>query len=113
MDLAEIMQQAQGMAEKVKAQKEAAKEMRVEGAAGGGMVKAVLNGEGKVVKIDIDKSIVNPDDAEMLGDLVAAAVNDAVAKLAASKAAGLSELAGGLDIAGMAKNFGIDLGKLI
>lgn len=113
MDLSQIMQQVQTMKEKAQAQKDAAKDTRIEGAAGGGMVRVVMNGEGKVLKIDIEKSVIDPSDPEMLGDLVTAAVNDAYGKLAGAKAANISELTGGFDIAGLAANLGIDLSKMI
>ena len=113
MDISDIMVKMQEVRAKLEEQKAAARKQRYEGAAGGGMVKAVLDGDGKVVRVDIAREAINPDDAEMLGDLVAAAVNDAVAKVAAGKSEGLGALAGGLDLGGMAQSLGIDLSKLM
>ena len=113
MDLSEIMNQMQNVRAKLEEQKAAARKQRYEGAAGGGMVKVVMDGEGKVVRVDISRETINPDDAEMLGDLVAAAVNDAFAKVTAGKSQGLGALAEGMDLGGIAQSLGIDLGKLM
>ncbi len=55
-------------------------ERNVESAAGGGMIKVVANGRQELVAIRIEKEVVNPDDVDMLQDLIVAAVNDALAK---------------------------------
>ncbi|HHL39595.1 MAG TPA: YbaB/EbfC family nucleoid-associated protein [Deltaproteobacteria bacterium] len=78
--LASIMKQAQKMQQKVaEIQKEMAGKT-VEASAGGGMVTAVVNGANKLVSIKIDPAVVDPDDVEMLQDLVVAAVNEAFAR---------------------------------
>jgi nucleoid-associated protein EbfC len=72
---------------------------RVEGTAGGGVVKAVVTGKQSLVSIEIDPAAVDPADVEMLQDLVTAAVNDALEasrKLAEQKMGALSALGGGL-----------------
>jgi len=75
-----MMQQAQKMqAGLAKVQEELA-EARVEGTAGGGIVKAVANGRAEMVSISIDPEAVDPDDVEMLEDLVMAAISDAAEK---------------------------------
>lgn len=73
-----MLQEAQRMqAELAKAQEEAASEI-VEASAGGGMVTVKANGAGEVVGIEIDPRAINPDDPELLADLVLAAVNEAL-----------------------------------
>lgn len=75
-----MMKQAQKLQEKmVKLQEELAS-ATIETSAGGGMVKVVANGKQQIVSIQIEKEVVDPEDVEMLQDLVLAAVNDALAK---------------------------------
>lgn len=75
-----LMKQAQKMQAKImKMQEELANET-IEGSAGGGMVRAVANGKQQLVSVEIEKEVVDPDDVEMLQDLVVAAVNDALTK---------------------------------
>lgn len=68
------------------------------GSAGGGVVRAVVGGDGSVERVTIDPSVL--DDSEMLGDLVVAAVNQALAALNEEASAGLGEI-GGLDLNGL------------
>lgn len=73
----------------------------IDGSAGGGVVKATVTGKQDLVSVEIDRSAVDPDDVDMLQDLVVAAVNDALKasrELAESKMAGLT---GGLKIPGL------------
>lgn len=74
------MKQAQQMQERVKKLQEEAGNKTVEASAGGGMVTVVANGRQEVLSIRIDKSVVDPNDLEMLQDLVTAAVNEALRK---------------------------------
>src|SRR4026208_892316 len=76
-DLNALMQQAQRLqADVTKAQEEIAK-IECEGAAGGGLVTATVNGQFEVVKVKIDKTVVDPNDVGMLEDLITAAINAA------------------------------------
>ena len=68
---------------------------------GGGMVKATVNGQKALIGLDIDKDLVNPDDKEMLQDLVVAAVNEGIRKVDEALAGQLGNLAGGMKIPGM------------
>ena len=96
MNMNELMKQAQKMqTQMTKIQDELAEEM-VEGNAGGGMVKAVFNGQGDFVSIHIEKEVVSSDDVEMLEDLVAAAVRDGLRKAKDLSAERLGPIAGGL-----------------
>ncbi|WP_353684761.1 YbaB/EbfC family nucleoid-associated protein [Thermodesulfovibrio sp. 3907-1M] len=74
----EIMRQAQKIQEQIQKKQEEIKRMTVEATAGGGMVTAQANGAGEIISIKIDKEVVNPDDVEMLEDLILAAVNEAL-----------------------------------
>jgi nucleoid-associated protein EbfC len=77
-DMNKMLQEAQRMqAELAQAQEDAAKEV-VEASAGGGMVTVKANGAGEVVEIRIDPRAVDPDDPELLADMVLAAVNEAL-----------------------------------
>lgn len=75
-----LMKQAQQMQERVKKLQEEAANKTVESSSGGGMVTVVANGRQEVLSIRIDRSVVDPNDVEMLQDLVTAAVNEALRK---------------------------------
>ena len=88
--LGNLMRQAQQLQENMQKAQEQLAELGVEGAAGGGMVKVRMNGLREVSKVDIDPSIT--DDIEMLEDLIAAAINDAVRKVEESTRDKFSEM---------------------
>ncbi len=73
----------------------------VEATAGGGMVKVVANGKQQIVSIEVEKEVVDPDDVEMLQDLILAAVNEAINKSQEMVSAEMGKLTGGLNIPGM------------
>ena len=80
MNIQQMMKQAQKMQKKMEeAQEEAAKEV-VEATSGGGMVSVKVNGKQEIVGITIEKDVVDPEDVEMLQDLVLAAVNEGLKK---------------------------------
>ena len=91
-------QQMQAKMEKMQAELE---ELEIEGTAGGGMVKAVVNGKQDIISISIDPEVVDPEDVEMLQDLIVAALNQAKEKAAETQAEMMSGLTGGLNIPGM------------
>lgn len=93
----QVQQMQQGMA---KVQEELAQE-RIEATAGGGMVSVVVNGEQEVLEIAIKKEAVDPDDVEMLQDMVLAAANEALRKSRDIATAKLGQLTGGLNIPGL------------
>jgi len=74
----QLMKIAQDMSKKMEEQMDS---IEVEGNAGGGMVKIMMNGHKNVLSVEISKEVVDPDDVEMLQDLVTAAANDALAKV--------------------------------
>ena len=105
LDMNALMKQAQQMQEQmVRAQEEAKNEI-AEASAGGGMVTVSANGAGEIKAIKIDPKAIDPDDPEMLADMVLAAVNEALRSahsLAESKLGGLAGGAlGGLGLPGM------------
>ena len=72
-----------------------------QGSAGGGVVTATVKGSGEVMAVNIDPSVIDPDDAEMLGDLVVAAVNSALYSVSEVAAEQMGGLTGGLDLGGL------------
>ena len=101
MDMNQMMQQAQMMqAELMRAQEEV-KEMTYTATAGGGMVEATATGDGSIESIKIDPEVVDPDDVEMLEDMVLVAVNEALRGVARAGEERLSAVTGGLSIPGL------------
>lgn len=99
--LGKMMKQAQQIqAKMLKLQGELA-EKTVETSSGGGMVKVVANGKQQLVSIQIEQEVVDPDDVEMLQDLILAAANDALAKAQEMVAGEMNKLTGGLNIPGL------------
>jgi DNA-binding YbaB/EbfC family protein len=98
MNILEMMQQARQMQEQLQKRMS---DLRVEASAGGGMVTVVVNGAKQVQSIRIDPEVVSKDDVEMLQDLIAAAVNDAVRKVDEQLGQSMSGLLGGLKIPGL------------
>jgi DNA-binding YbaB/EbfC family protein len=100
-DMRQLMKQAQKMQQEMAAAQAKLAEQTFQGTAGGGMVKATVTGAQELVEVKIAPQVVDPDDVEMLEDLVVAAVRSAME--ASSEAAGesLGGLAGGLDMGGL------------
>ena len=97
MDIKDLMKQAQQMQEQMqKAQQDIAGK-EVQGEAGAGLVKVTMNGRHDVRGVNIDSSLLT-EDKEILEDLIAAAVNDAVRKVEAANKDAMSGLAGGVDL---------------
>ncbi|MBR3264629.1 MAG: YbaB/EbfC family nucleoid-associated protein [Erysipelotrichaceae bacterium] len=80
MDINKLMQQAQAMQKELEKANEQINATEFEGSASNGLVKVTINGENRVLSVNIDPSILNPDDKEMIEDLIMIAVNDAVDK---------------------------------
>ena len=95
--LGQLMQQAQRMQENLKRAQEEIAKIEVTGQSGGGMVSVVMNGRHEVRRVDIDRKLF-ADDPEMAEDLVAAAINDAVNKVAEASQGKMSEAAGGMNL---------------
>jgi nucleoid-associated protein EbfC len=95
------MQQVKMLQEKMAKIQEELSLKTVESSSGGGMVTAVANGRQELVQLKIDRQVVDPEDVEMLQDLVLAAVNDALRKAQELAAGEMSKVAGGLNIPGL------------
>lgn len=95
-NLGQLMQQAQKMQENLKKAQEELVHLEVTGEAGGGLVAVEMNGRHEVRKVRIDPDIA--DDREMIEDLVAAAINDAVNKVQKASQEKMSGLAGGIPL---------------
>jgi hypothetical protein len=80
MGMGDIMKQAQKMQEKMQKIQDELADLQVEASSGGGMVTVVANGKQEILEVRIDKQVVDPEDVEMLEDLVVAAVNQAMEK---------------------------------
>jgi DNA-binding YbaB/EbfC family protein len=96
-----MMKQAQKLQAKMLKMQEELGEKTVETSAGGGMISVVANGRQQLVSITIDKEVVDPDDVEMLQDLILAAVNDALSKAQEMVAGEMGKLTGGFNLPGM------------
>ncbi|MGM0826447.1 MAG: YbaB/EbfC family nucleoid-associated protein [Pseudomonadota bacterium] len=92
-----LMKQAQEMQEKMQRAQEEVADAEVLGEAGAGMVKVTMNGRHDVISVDIDPSVMQ-EDKELLEDLLAAAVNDAVRKVEVNSKAKMEEATAGLDL---------------
>lgn len=99
--LAQIMKQAQMMQQKMARLQEEAGQKTAEAAAGGGAVTAVVNGKNQIVSLSIRKEAVDPEDVEMLQDLVVAAVNEALKKVQSEVADEMGKITGGLSMPGL------------
>ncbi len=97
-NISRLMKQAQEMQAKVAEMQEKLAGIEIDGAAGGGLVTATLNGKGELRRLKIDPALADPDDIEVLEDLVVAACNDAKSKVEAHVAAEMQKLTGGLDL---------------
>ena len=98
MDINKLMKQAQAMQQELEQANKQLNAMQFEGSASNGLVKIVVNGEYKVVSVDIDPSILNSDDKEMLQDLIMIATNDAVVKIDETKKEKFGSMAQGLKL---------------
>ena len=96
-----MMKQAQKLQSKMLKMQEELASKTVETSAGGGMISVVANGRQQILSITIDKEVVDPDDVEMLQDLVLAAVNDALNKAQEMVAGEMGKLTGGMNIPGL------------
>ncbi|CAB5122418.1 Nucleoid-associated protein YaaK [Olavius algarvensis associated proteobacterium Delta 3] len=96
-----IMKQAQKLQSKMMKLQEDLAERTVEASAGGGMVRVVANGKQHVLSIEIEQEVVDPDDVDMLQDLILAAVNDALTKAQEMVSEEMGKLTGGMNIPGM------------
>ena len=99
--LGDIMREAQKLQAEMQRMQEEAKKKTVEASSGGGMVTVVANGNSELVSIKIEKDVVNPDDVDMLQDLILAAANEALRRSQQMVNDEMSKLTGGLQIPGL------------
>ena len=95
-----MMKQAQQLQSKMMKLQEELADKTVESSSGGGMVKVTANGRQQIISIQIEKEVVDPDDVEMLQDLVLAAINDALAKAQEMASSEMGKLTGGMGLPG-------------
>ncbi len=100
-NMGKLMKQAQQLQTKMAKMQEELSEKTVEASAGGGMVTAVANGKQELVSISIDPEVIDPDDSEMLEDLVMAAVNDALNRAKDMMNEEMGKLTQGMNIPGL------------
>jgi DNA-binding YbaB/EbfC family protein len=96
--MAKMAQQMQAEMARVQAELDT---LTLEGTAGGGAVTAVVNGHGELISLAIDKDVVDPEDIEMLQDLVTAAVNDGIRRVKQTAEEKMARVTGGLRLPGM------------
>ncbi len=96
-----ILKQAQQVHAKIAQLQEEMAGKTVEASSGGGMVNIVMNGKQEVVNLRIDPEVINREDVEMLQDLIAAAVNEAVRKSQEMMTEEMKKVTGGLNIPGL------------
>ena len=96
-----MIKQAQKMQQDMLKMQEEMESKEYDATSGGGMVKAVVNGKHEVLSLTINPEAVDPEDVEMLQDMVVAAVNEAMRKAEAEAAQNMSKLTGGLNLGGL------------
>ena len=101
MNMQGLMKQAQMMQKNMEEAQKKLAESEVTGSSGGGMVKVTLNGKFEAKKVEIDKSLVNPEETDILEDLLLAAFNDAQGKVDAMMSDGMKDITGGLNLGGL------------
>jgi DNA-binding YbaB/EbfC family protein len=97
-NLGQMMKQVQEMQDKMQLMQDKMNDISIDGVSGAGMIIATLNGKGMVQKIKIDPTIIDPQEVEMLEDLIVAAVNDARSKVDIKVSEKMQEVSGGLSL---------------
>ena len=97
-NLGQMLKQAQAMQARMAELQSQLEQVEMTGGAGGGMVSVTVNGKGEARQLKIDPSLINPEEIEVLEDLIVAAFNDAKAKVEAHVAEEMSKLTGGLNL---------------
>ncbi|MCQ2418932.1 MAG: YbaB/EbfC family nucleoid-associated protein [Clostridia bacterium] len=96
-----MLKQAQKMQQDMLKMQEEMETKEYEATSGGGMVKAVVNGKHEIIRMEIDREAVDPEDVEMLQDMIVAAVNEAMRAADADASANMSKLTGGINLGGL------------
>ena len=100
-DLSQLLRQAQQMQEQMLAAQEELATRTYEGRSGGGTVKVVVTGSGRIESIQLDSAVIDPTDPEMLGDLIVVAANQALEAASSEASMAMGGLTGGLDLGGL------------
>ncbi|SCW64382.1 hypothetical protein SAMN02910456_02322 [Ruminococcaceae bacterium YRB3002] len=95
-NMGNLMAQAQKMQKQLEITQQEIKELRIEGTAGGGQVKIILGGDHKIYNMEIAKEVIDPEDPEMLADLITAAYNQASEALEAESTERMNKVTGGV-----------------
>ena len=98
MNFDKMMQQATEIQKKFKEAQEKLANIEVEGSSGGGLVKVTLNGKNEIKKINIDQSLMKPEEKEILEDLIVAAINEGRKKVEETAAEQMKNLTGGMSL---------------
>lgn len=101
MNMQEMMKQARKMQEQLAQAQESMKDVTIDASAGGGMVKATVNGDLELVSIQVDPDALDPEDVDLLQDMIVAAVNEAIRGVSEVASKQMSSITGGLNIPGM------------
>ena len=109
MNIQGIMKQAQMMQKKMEEAQEKLAQQEITGTSGGGLVKVTLNGKFEAKKVELDKSLLVPEEVDILEDLILAAYNDAHAKVDTVMADGMKDVTGGLNLGGLKLPFKRDI----
>ena len=96
-----IMKQAQMMQKEMEEMQNELAQQEVTGTSGGGMVKVTLNGKFEMKRLELDKSLINAEESDILEDLITAAYNDAKNKVEAMMSDGMKNVTGGMNIPGL------------
>ncbi len=100
-NIGNIMKQARKLQERIAQLQKELESKTVEASAGGGMVSVAVNGKNEVVFLKIEKDVVNPEEIDMLQDLIMAAVNEGIRKSQEMAASEMSKITGGMSIPGL------------
>ena len=101
MDMNEIMKQAQEMQQRMSQVQNELAGRTVTASVGGGMVAVTINGKNELLSVQIDKEVINPEDQEMLQDLIVSAVNEGIKKAQDMAQAEMRKITGGMNIPGI------------
>jgi len=98
MDMSQIMEKAQQFQQKMAEMQSEMAQKRISRTVGGGMVSVTVNGNNELLELKIDREVINPDESEMLQDLIVAAVNDAMKESKGMMQQELSKFTGGMGL---------------
>lgn len=101
MQMSQMLKQAKKMQEQMAQMQAELQERTLEASAGGGAVTAVVSGKQELISVTIQPEVVDPDDIEMLQDLIVAAVNEALRQMQEQVADGMAKITGGINIPGL------------